>query len=382
MAVQKVATKTGNSWQADWTDPNGTRKRKRFPTKREATEFLSQTLQAKRAGLYIDPKYGQKKTVRMLYKEWVARLETAGARGRKPTSPKTLDNYRRQYENYIEPRWGETPLLGVTYDETAAWIFSLTGMDGRPAGSATKREVALTFGRLLAYAVKLRYLASNPTKDALGHADYVPEAKRATKHTYLTMNQLLAIARCAGEYELMILTAGLAGLRWGEITALTFADLKLGERPQMAVTKAYSEVGGKLQLGATKTDQHRVVPLPRALAVRLEELAASSSQTELIFRSKTGLVLRNSLFRKRHYQPAILEAAGNDAEFPRPTFHDLRHTAVSLAIKGGANVKVVQRIAGHASATMTLDTYAGLFDDDLHDSAKRLNEALLGAGFH
>jgi integrase len=39
-------------------------------------------------------------------------------------------------------------------------------------------------------------------------------------------------------------------------------------------------------------------------------------------------------------------------------------------------VKVVQRIAGHASATMTLDTYAGLFDHDLHDSAGRLNSAL------
>ncbi|NKX56262.1 tyrosine-type recombinase/integrase [Arthrobacter sp. E918] len=69
-----------------------------------------------------------------------------------------------------------------------------------------------------------------------------------------------------------------------------------------------------------------------------------------------------------------------DSDFLVPTFHNLRHTAVSLAISAGANIKLVQRIAGHASATMTLDVYGDLFDDDLHDSAKRLNEALQEVG--
>ena len=47
------------------------------------------------------------------------------------------------------------------------------------------------------------------------------------------------------------------------------------------------------------------------------------------------------------------------------TIHDLRHTAASLAIASGANVKAVQRMLGHASAAMTLDVYADSFDDDL-----------------
>ncbi|CAH0281317.1 Tyrosine recombinase XerC [Arthrobacter sp. Bi26] len=88
------------------------------------------------------------------------------------------------------------------------------------------------------------------------------------------------------------------------------------------------------------------------------------------------MVLRNGNFTKNVYKPAIERAAAGDPNFPSPTFHDLRHTAVSLAISAGANVKVVQRLAGHASATLTLDTYAGLFDDDLHDSASRLNDLL------
>jgi len=54
-----------------------------------------------------------------------------------------------------------------------------------------------------------------------------------------------------------------------------------------------------------------------------------------------------------------------DDQFPRVTVHDLRHTAARLAISAGANVKVVQQMLGHASAAMTLDTYADLVSDDL-----------------
>lgn len=41
----------------------------------------------------------------------------------------------------------------------------------------------------------------------------------------------------------------------------------------------------------------------------------------------------------------------------------------------GANVKVVQRQLGHASAAMTLDTYADLFDADLDSAASKMDEA-------
>ncbi len=57
------------------------------------------------------------------------------------------------------------------------------------------------------------------------------------------------------------------------------------------------------------------------------------------------------------------------------TLHDLRHTAASMSISAGANVKAVQRMLGHASAAMTLDIYADLFDDDLNAVSDRLDEA-------
>jgi integrase len=47
---------------------------------------------------------------------------------------------------------------------------------------------------------------------------------------------------------------------------------------------------------------------------------------------------------------------------------------MSLAISAGANPKVVQRMVGHASAAMTLDVYADLFDTDLGTVAENVSK--------
>jgi integrase len=55
------------------------------------------------------------------------------------------------------------------------------------------------------------------------------------------------------------------------------------------------------------------------------------------------------------------------------TPHDLRHSCASLAISAGVNVLALQRMLGHTSAKVTLDTYADLFDDDLDAVAVTLD---------
>jgi integrase len=68
--------------------------------------------------------------------------------------------------------------------------------------------------------------------------------------------------------------------------------------------------------------------------------------------------------------PAV-EATGLTGLTP----HGLRHTAASLAIAAGADVKVVQTMLGHASATMTLDLYGHLYADRLDEIADRMDAA-------
>lgn len=68
-----------------------------------------------------------------------------------------------------------------------------------------------------------------------------------------------------------------------------------------------------------------------------------------------------------------------DSGVPTLTCHDLRHTAASIAISSGANVKAVQRMLGHKNAAMTLDTYADLFDTDLDDVATSISNRIAAA---
>lgn len=87
---------------------------------------------------------------------------------------------------------------------------------------------------------------------------------------------------------------------------------------------------------------------------------------------RTGIWLRNHVYRVGWFDPAAT-AVRRDGLTP----HELRHTAASLAVSAGANVKAVQRMLGHASAAVTLDVYADLFDDDLDSVATALDRAAM-----
>ena len=53
--------------------------------------------------------------------------------------------------------------------------------------------------------------------------------------------------------------------------------------------------------------------------------------------------------------------------------HDLRRTCASLAIAAGADVKVLQRMLGHASAALTLDRYGHVMPGQERSVADRLD---------
>jgi len=87
-----------------------------------------------------------------------------------------------------------------------------------------------------------------------------------------------------------------------------------------------------------------------------------------LFTSRDGSVLRNGNFRRD-----VFDRAARSVDLDGFTLHELKHTAASLAITAGASVKAVQRMLGHASATLTLDRYGHLFGDELDGVADRLD---------
>lgn len=191
---------------------------------------------------------------------------------------------------------------------------------------------------------------------------------------FLTHGELARLAAAAGTYRLHVMFLAYTGLRWGEFAALRVRNVDLLRR-RVTVAESAFEVQGVMIFGPTKTHQRRVVVLPRLLVGPLAEYIGNRDPDALVFAAPNGGVLRNSNFRHRVLVPAT-RAAGIEGV----SAHDLRHTAASLAIAAGANVKVVQQMLGHASAAMTLDVYAGLFGDDLDAVAESLDAAARRSG--
>lgn len=219
---------------------------------------------------------------------------------------------------------------------------------------------------ILDVAVMDRRLPRNPAKGV-----DLPR-KLQKPHRYLTHQEVDRLAEAAGpEHAPVILTAAHTGLRWGELSGLRVRDLQVNRR-RLTVNENAVLVGTELHVGSPKTHELRTVGFPDFLGDVLGELARDKPGNALLFGDGYEHLRRPraSGASRSWYMRALA-----DAGLPRMTIHDLRHTAASLAIAAGANVKAVQRMLGHASAAMTLDVYADPFDDDVDVVSTALDRA-------
>jgi len=181
------------------------------------------------------------------------------------------------------------------------------------------------------------------------------------------------LAAASGDHALLVLLLAYTGLRWGEAIGLRIRDIDL-ERRRISVTVNAVEVAGLIEVGTPKSHKRRPVPYPDFLQAMIKEQSKGKGLDELLFSDAHGFHLKRT--RASEGSRSWFKTALREAELEPMTPHDLRHTAASLAISSGANVKAVQRMLGHASAAMTLDVYADLFDDDLDAVATRLNQVV------
>ena len=240
------------------------------------------------------------------------------------------------------------------------WLAELTS-SGLSASRVRAAHVALS--QMLKLAVRSGRLARNP-------AEYVPlpRVRRAEKR-YLAHAEVDALADAAGDYRVPVLFLAYTGVRYGEMAALRVSRLDLLRR-RATIEEALAEVAGRIVYGTPKTHQSRSVPIPRFLVDDIAQLVVGKTPHDHVFTRPDGQPLRLSWFRRAVFTPAVA-VAGLDGLTP----HGLRHTAASLAIAAGADVKVVQTMLGHASATMTLDLYGHLYADRLDEVADRMDAA-------
>jgi len=337
------------TWQARWRDPAGRQRKRTFPRKSDAERFLTGVEHSVLTGSYVDP--GRS---RVTVGEWAAQWLDA----QEQLKPSTRARYEGIVARHVAPTWGPVRLSEVTHAGVTAWAARLTATGLAPG---TVRYVHRVLSLILELAVRDERIARNPATGVR-----LPKAVTGEKR-FLTHAQVAALADAAGPGRLVVLTLAYTGLRWGELAALRAGHVDLMRR-RIEVSASVTEVRGRLTWGTPKSHQARSVPVPRFLVDDLAGLIAGRRADDLVFVAPMGGPLRNLNWRRDTFDRAAV-SVGLDGLTP----HELRHTAASLAVAAGANVKAVQRMLGHASAAMTLDVYAGLFGDDLDAVAERLD---------
>jgi integrase len=368
----------GMRWRARYVDEHGRERAKGFSRKTDATNWLNKQISDQVTGVWTDPTLSAV-TFGQMAERWIS---TKAAR-----APKTVAGYRSLLETVILPRWENVALREVSFDDLQVWISSLSvdgsvRFQGKGLSASRVRQAHQVIGAILKFAVRAKHLATNPAEGIDLPAR--PEAEQC----YLTHDQLHRLAVASGRFRTLVLVLGYCGLRFGEAAALQVGDMDLNAR-RIRVSRSVTYVRGTGRVeGTTKNHTSRTVPVPRFLAPLLStEIQGCDG---LVFPGRRGGYLSPGEVRWV-FDPAVqtvraairaerereIQETGQaqTPEFPVITPHELRHTCASLAISAGANVKVLQALLGHKTATLTLDRYGHLFPDDLGRIADAFDSA-------
>jgi integrase len=199
---------------------------------------------------------------------------------------------------------------------------------------------------------------------------------------FLTLEQLHLLASAAGAHRALVYILGTCGLRFGEVAELRWRDLDLNSL-RVRIGRSVTLVNGVFEVGSPKNGKARTVSLPAFVA----DLLVPGDLDALVFPDSEGGHMRGSNVRRRWWSQAVAAAelfprTVSDAAREQTTtvydfkLHELRHTAASLAIQAGANIKALQNMLGHESAGLTLDRYGHLYGSDVEAVGVAINDLL------
>lgn len=353
MTFGTITKNPSGRWRARYRDRSGKQRSAGvFRKKIDAQRKLAEIQQELERGTWVDPEFS-----RLKLRDWLPMWLD----GRVSISSRTVERNKSIVNQHLLPKWGEYRLSDVRHSDVQEWIGEQY-RSGKFSPATIKKHVQVLSAAYEA-AVKQQKVAINPVR-GVEYPKGAPTAK-----VYLTPGQVRALAEFAGDdrREAIVYTLAYTGLRWGELAGLRVKDLD-AERGRLNVEQTISyDDTGRIEISTPKDNEHRSVPVYGGLLEILRGQAKGKQPDDLLFTSAQGKPLR--LRNERRWFDKAADAIGVEGLTP----HKLRHTAASIAISGGASVLGVQRMLGHASPTVTLNTYAALFDTDLDEVGQKLS---------
>lgn len=265
----------------------------------------------------------------------------------------TFAKYTATIEKHIKPRLGAKSPQSLSSAIISDFGNDLLEEDGLSA--KTVRDILIVLHSILKYTAA-QYQGTFPAIEVM----YPKGSKKEMRVlSFEEQNSLMAyLLEDMDPCKFGILLALLTGLRIGEICALKWDDISLGDRTiricstmqRIRNIEEDRETKTKVVIGAPKTDtSFRTIPLTNYAV----ELCSRMEDRDPELYVLTG--------RKRYMEPRTLQYRlkkyTQDCGLEDVHFHTLRHTFATRCVEVGFEIKSLSEILGHSTTTVTLERY-------------------------
>jgi integrase len=294
----------------------------------------------------------------------------------------TLRSYSATVRSHILPALGRKRLDRLKPIDIDTWVSGL--LQGRagsaPLAPSTARRCLVVLRKALAYAVRQGFIARN-----VAAAEYIEKIVVQQPAVNALSRDQVAILKMAitGSPDAVLYAVELPrGMRVGELLGLRWQDVDFNRR-ELHIRKQAQR--GKLVELKTASSQRILSLTPGeiqmlrtqhtyCMGLQLKAGKRWQAEWDLVFPTETGRPRRNANQHKAWKR--LLARAG----LPLSTkFHDLRHTAATLALADGMPIFDVSRMLGHASLATTADRYGAWTDEGRRATAERMERIINGA---
>jgi integrase len=375
-------TRTGHvfekdgSWYArfDYTDSTGRRRnvKRHAVNKTEAKNLLKQLLKE-----YDEGGETLFQSAHLTLTEYLDNWLRAAANPR--VSVRTLEDYEDIVRLYIKPSIGKKRLSALTPIEIQALYAALLE---RGLSARRVRYTHAVLSSALKQAVKWGMLTRNPAS----LVDLPKQSRKEMKALSPDDAARFLDAASGDRWGLIYLLALITGMRPEEYLGLQWKDID-AERGIITVQRAlcWRRRGGGWYFGEPKTAKsRRSIPIPFSVIQRLkdhkrhqgeERLKAGPKYQnfDLVFATPAGGPLMQQNLLRRHFKPILRRAGLPESLTP----YSLRHSCATLLLAQNENPKVVSERLGHATVTLTLDTYSHVLPSMQQAATEKLERLLL-----
>jgi len=335
--------------------------------KKTAQQYLNKILREKDLGELIKP---SRELLTEHMNEWLEKEAKTRVRA------KTYQNYKDMVNLYINPALGDTILSNLTPTQIKG-VYST--MIDKGLSPKTVKNTHGVLRNALEQAVKWGKLNRNPAELVSLPRQNKQEMKVLTPEQTINFLDAVVNSRWKALFSLLVTT----GMRPSEALGLKWKDVEL-ENERVTVNRTLTKVDGRWFLEEPKTSRsRRSIPIPSGVVIDLEEHKKEQAAEKLkakegeytdhgfVFATKNGSPLDKNNIVNRYFKPLLLSA-----DLPIIRLYDLRHTCATLLLSAGVNPKIVSERLGHASITLTMDTYSHVLPD-MQKSATDILDTML-----